>query len=146
MLFMSCFFLFVWFIFFLMIRRPPRSTRTDTLFPYTTLFRSLGFHLLQQVGIPAIHLESWILIPILAIEGSAAIHQLFLRPCVSVGMTSKFCGNHHSIAAHGYIKSHSCHHKVRTMDHSFDKLSEPASRLDQIRIRSEERREGKEWG
>src|SRR3546814_12824307 len=30
------------FIFFLlMLRRPPRSTRTDTLFPYTTLFRSL---------------------------------------------------------------------------------------------------------
>src|SRR3546814_17442289 len=26
--------------FFLMIRRPPRTTRTDTLFPYTTLFRS----------------------------------------------------------------------------------------------------------
>src|SRR3546814_6444661 len=30
----------VLFIFFLMRRRPPRSTRTDTLFPYTTLFRS----------------------------------------------------------------------------------------------------------
>src|SRR3546814_13186831 len=32
----------LWFLFFffLMIRRPPRSTRTDTLFPYTTLFRS----------------------------------------------------------------------------------------------------------
>src|SRR3546814_9177499 len=28
------------FVFFLMLRRPPRSTRTDTLFPYTTLFRS----------------------------------------------------------------------------------------------------------
>src|SRR3546814_1268598 len=28
------------FVFFLMIRRPPRSTRTDTRFPYTTLFRS----------------------------------------------------------------------------------------------------------
>src|SRR3546814_8747901 len=26
-----------------MIRRPPRSTRTDTLFPYTTLFRSAGY-------------------------------------------------------------------------------------------------------
>src|SRR3546814_13270302 len=26
-----------------MIRRPPRSTRTDTLFPYTTLFRSLAY-------------------------------------------------------------------------------------------------------
>src|SRR3546814_3530548 len=31
----------VYLFFFLMIRRPPRSTRTDTLFPYTTLFRSL---------------------------------------------------------------------------------------------------------
>src|SRR3546814_8331560 len=32
---------FISVVFFLMIRRPPRSTRTDTLFPYTTLFRSL---------------------------------------------------------------------------------------------------------
>src|SRR3546814_7311836 len=32
---MSCFFIL------LMIRRPPRSTRTDTLFPYTTLFRAV---------------------------------------------------------------------------------------------------------
>src|SRR3546814_4697844 len=43
------------YIFFLMIRRPPRSTRTDTLFPYTTLFRSeeadavVACH--EQVGI-----------------------------------------------------------------------------------------------
>src|SRR3546814_6555544 len=36
-MFSFCFFIF---FFFLMIRRPPRSTRTDTLFPYTTLFRS----------------------------------------------------------------------------------------------------------
>src|SRR3546814_18401026 len=38
-------------IFFLMIRRPPRTTRTHTLFPYTTLFRSLpggGFVLIDQ--------------------------------------------------------------------------------------------------
>src|SRR3546814_17304612 len=36
---------------FLMIRQPPRSTRTDTLFPYTTLFRSdcdLEFRKLEQ--------------------------------------------------------------------------------------------------
>src|SRR3546814_15699696 len=32
--------MFDYAFFFLMIRRPPRSTRTDTLFPYTTLFRS----------------------------------------------------------------------------------------------------------
>src|SRR3546814_5639394 len=31
---------FCFFFFCLMLRRPPRSTRTDTLFPYTTLFRS----------------------------------------------------------------------------------------------------------
>src|SRR3546814_12699711 len=49
--------------FFLMIRRPPRSTRTDTLFPYTTLFRSIILydnydsftynllHYLQQCGV-----------------------------------------------------------------------------------------------
>src|SRR3546814_14401163 len=30
------------YFFFLMRRRPPRSTRTDTLFPYTTLFRSVA--------------------------------------------------------------------------------------------------------
>src|SRR3546814_1569577 len=30
----------IFVVFFLMIQRPPRSTRTDTLFPYTTLFRS----------------------------------------------------------------------------------------------------------
>src|SRR3546814_1342801 len=35
-----------------MIRRPPRSTRTDTLFPYTTLFRSAG-HLDLRQGLPA---------------------------------------------------------------------------------------------
>src|SRR3546814_9606971 len=42
-------------IFFLMIRRPPRTTRTDTLFPYTTLFRSRellrrGFTLVATSG------------------------------------------------------------------------------------------------
>src|SRR3546814_11065678 len=46
-------------LFFLMIRRPPRSTRTDTLFPYTTLFRSkiagrafLGERVLPLLGFP----------------------------------------------------------------------------------------------
>src|SRR3546814_384136 len=41
-----------WFVFFffLMIRRPPRSTRTDTLFPYTTLFRSRLRHVGRSFG------------------------------------------------------------------------------------------------
>src|SRR3546814_9163305 len=33
-----------------MIRRPPRSTRTDTLFPYTTLFRSSAVDISEEVG------------------------------------------------------------------------------------------------
>src|SRR3546814_20735973 len=40
------------FVFFLMIRRPPRSTRTYTLLPYTTLFRSVrGFPLKRRDSI-----------------------------------------------------------------------------------------------
>src|SRR3546814_15768325 len=39
--------------FCLMIRRPPRSTRTDTLFPYTTLFRSAIQHYLGVLAAPA---------------------------------------------------------------------------------------------
>src|ERR1022692_3681698 len=41
--------LFFFFFFFLMIRRPPRST----LFPYTTLFRSIELHRQQPLGIKA---------------------------------------------------------------------------------------------
>src|SRR5881409_4219397 len=37
---LAMFFLCIFVFFFLMIRRPPRSTRETTLFPYTTLFRS----------------------------------------------------------------------------------------------------------
>src|SRR3546814_20544438 len=45
-------------IFCLMIRRPPRSTRTDTLFPYTTLFRSgLGGELYAQFEDGSVHYQ-----------------------------------------------------------------------------------------
>src|SRR3546814_2176875 len=38
--------------FFFMIRRPPRSTRTDTLFPYTTLFRSFLIPFIDAIADP----------------------------------------------------------------------------------------------
>src|SRR3546814_20921632 len=46
-------------IFFLMIRRPPRSTLTDTLFPYTTLFRSARHQdrFVGEIGDPAGHAD-----------------------------------------------------------------------------------------
>src|SRR3546814_1021542 len=53
-------------MFFLMIRRPPRSTRTDTLFPYTTLFRSPDsvctpavYHACQAYGTAPSPLGPW---------------------------------------------------------------------------------------
>src|SRR3546814_14424769 len=46
-----------------MLRRPPRSTRTDTLFPYTTLFRSEpdapGYAEIQDIVGEALHGEGW---------------------------------------------------------------------------------------
>src|SRR3546814_11171799 len=41
-----------------MIPRPPRSTRTDTLFPFTTLFRSQENHVFRSVIVP-IHRAGW---------------------------------------------------------------------------------------
>src|SRR3546814_16247473 len=41
-----------------MIRQPPRSTRTDTLFPYTTLFRSALEELASQVHIEAAYMRT----------------------------------------------------------------------------------------
>src|SRR3546814_4340678 len=42
-----------------MIRRPPRSTRTDTLFPYTTLFRSLADQVDADIEDPRLMNTSW---------------------------------------------------------------------------------------
>src|SRR3546814_194890 len=54
------------FCFFLMIRRPPRSTRTDTLFPYTTLFRSAAERMAESVrtaiqALPALGIDQALL-------------------------------------------------------------------------------------
>src|SRR3546814_14312372 len=49
------------YIFFLMIRRPPRSTRTDTLFPYTTLFRS-NYATITQMPQPSASYEQAIVL------------------------------------------------------------------------------------
>src|SRR3546814_19262075 len=75
---------------FLMIRLPPRSTRTDTLFPYTTLFRSVGervqferrgdeaHHLVDLLGLEAALRRAGVVI--LAHHAQTAVERLLLRP------------------------------------------------------------------
>src|SRR3546814_18434629 len=50
---------FSFLFFFLMIRRPPRSTRTDTRFPYTTLFRSHRLRKDEAVRFHAVLSRPW---------------------------------------------------------------------------------------
>src|SRR3546814_9404161 len=56
-----------------MIRRPPRSTRTDTLFPYTTLFRSqVRFpRPIQEVSPAKVNKAGFTLVPVAAIAWQA---------------------------------------------------------------------------
>src|SRR3546814_17458307 len=56
----SVYYLDICYFFFLMLRRPPRSTRTDTLFPYTTLFRSFERGAVEPEAdrVPGDHLHS----------------------------------------------------------------------------------------
>src|SRR3546814_20165803 len=63
--------------FFLMIRRPPRSTRTDTLFPYTTLFRSRqGVGVGQvEIGIDEAHVDDFDRVAARLVEADRRAHQ-----------------------------------------------------------------------
>src|SRR3546814_6803042 len=62
--------------FFLMIRRPPRSTRTDTLFPYTTLFRSDAHAMLF---IPEVNHEN----------ATGLVQQLIQGSCPGIGQLAR---------------------------------------------------------
>src|SRR3546814_1836567 len=66
---------FFFSFFFLMIRRPPRYTRNDTLFPYTTLFRSHaacfledGFRCIQSSGVRCHQIDAVIQLAIVVLE------------------------------------------------------------------------------
>src|SRR3546814_4113732 len=71
--------------FFLIIRRPPRSTRTDTLFPYTTLFRSALRHQPHQATGPA-HSQS----DRAAADGGTGLDRQAAAPAVDARRVSGF--------------------------------------------------------
>src|SRR3546814_10450067 len=58
-----------------MIRRPPRSTRTDTLFPYTTLFRSLRAKPKKRNDLIRLQIEMKLLVH--QLEPDALVYELF---------------------------------------------------------------------
>src|SRR3546814_14133614 len=62
-----------------MIRRPPRSTRTDTLFPYTTLFRSMSLIWLGALALPAQALGGLLALMALATVSATAMIYASLR-------------------------------------------------------------------
>src|SRR3546814_10994999 len=71
-----------------MIRRPPRSTRTDTLFPYTTLFRSEGDRLLHG----DVHIGNILLSPsgMVALDWSKAARGDFVPDLLRTEMLLRF--------------------------------------------------------
>src|SRR3546814_10249362 len=76
-----------------MIRRPPRSTRTDTLFPYTTLFRSFARNALQRVR------------QVRMFDSRAAFF-----PKILPELAQRLCGRAHTALAHQLIELRSEEH------------------------------------
>src|SRR3546814_8201980 len=95
-------------VFFLMIRRPPRSTRTDTLFPYTTLFRSEGLRLLNTTPADVVLLDIGMpkkngyeaLMAIKAAHGNLPV--LIITSELEQFYASQMISN----GAHGYFQKH----------------------------------------
>src|SRR3546814_6373432 len=76
-----------------MIRRPPRSTRTDTLFPYTTLFRSaasLTVEVIKQLALRMPNLEQVYFVPREEDEGRSEEHTSELQSLMRISY-AVFC-------------------------------------------------------
>src|SRR3546814_13718406 len=79
-----------------MIRPPPRSTRTDTLFPYTTLFRSalallLYFRLVRTLGSMGVASQAYLRSGVSVMLGILLLGETF-RPAVGLGLVAVILG------------------------------------------------------
>src|SRR3546814_17495260 len=117
------------YVFFLMIRRPPRSTRTDTLFPYTTLFRSWG---LIDSGKPfsSHRLQARVKI---------TSHELGRTGCPT-SVSHSAAGSWGGPSSSKRIRRH------RSSGEQTSRMRSSTARVPGSVRRSEERRVGEEWG
>src|SRR3546814_15092722 len=136
--------------FLLMIRRPPRSTRTDTLFPYTTLFRSLFRGLFRGIG-KYLASTTWTFFkPIF--PGDTAYEE-YVTSDIQVKQSS-FSGGRSVIDSYRPLYVDAAGAPLATRDHSLVNAERKGSKekgkyADVARHtytpRSEERRGGQEW-
>src|SRR3546814_19227402 len=110
-----------------MSRRPPRSTRTDTLFPYTTLFRSLFAWYDYELLVPA------------ELQALAAFEMAIQMKLRAIGHEMK--GTMHNLIE----KGRKCG-IIPPIAPGTVSAQDPVEALVKIRNRSEERRVGKECG
>src|SRR3546814_4600961 len=155
------------YFFFLMIRRPPRSTRTDTLFPYTTLFRSQRLevgvgHLLVEclpklAAIADLALAPDVVHPerdVDEIRGPQRLQQAIERVVAVLDLPFVATDERQAAEApdHQVIPARGLDHHRRDMARTGDELFDCGNRLEHLvavalipGVRSEERRVGKEF-
>src|SRR3546814_11144789 len=126
--------LIIYVFFFLMIRRPPRSTRTDTLFPYTTLFRSV------ERALGAGPAESFAVSPVLGELGTIDEHLLRHAPANDAGASDPrhLCNRDPRASSRGNPTSTNT---SRTRSNHEEVIIQNGHS-----VRSTERRDGKECG
>src|SRR3546814_20587922 len=128
--------------FFLMIRRPPRSTRTDTLFPYTTLFRSAARDARDRVAGEHLPAEA----PDGAVQGLQELQRVHVAIAPAVAGTADI-GAQLDTRQQALQRSTVEHLAVAlvSLEQVVQAIAGVAARPELLRNRSEESRVGKEW-
>src|SRR3546814_11606556 len=136
-----------------MIRRPPRSTRTDTLFPYPTLFRSRPRADIQEAGTgPARCRCQEIFFPLQDSQSDPPIKCLFYsshdQPLLSASSNSVICHIAGAMDRTGSVrgqKQQRLHDVFRRRRRPEPTIAQDKRLVGVLGKRSEERRVGKEW-
>src|SRR3546814_4133573 len=107
-----------------MIRRPPRSTRTDTLFPYTTLFRSWladvsGFFLVWRLSLYGATVYGWVWMRrrLLARQPDSQTRRRLRRSEEHTSVLQSLMRISYAVFCLKKTKQHNTDHKITTLLH-----------------------------